>query len=83
MEGDILAIKCPSCGNPFNVRREWLGRKAKCRACQRVFMISAPEGGRVPAGSDAQGAPLANGPRHGNRNDQEGSSGKKPKKRRL
>jgi len=37
--------------------------------------------GTRPERVGAQGAPLANGPRHGNRNDHNGSSGRKPKKR--
>jgi hypothetical protein len=56
MESDILTIKCPRCGNPFNVKKEWIGRKAKCRTCQTVFAISSPEGmGRPASGSGGAG----------------------------
>lgn len=56
MENDILTIKCPRCGNPFNVKKEWIGRKAKCRTCQTVFAISSPEGmGRPASGSGGAG----------------------------
>ena len=43
--------------------------------------IQSPSCRRSALWGDAQGAPLANGPRHGNRNDHDWSSGKKPKKR--
>jgi len=51
------------------------------RQPQRPYGAHGCVQGTRPEGGDAQGSPLAKGPRHGNSNDHKGSSGKNLKKR--
>ncbi len=40
---DLHTIKCPSCGKSLKVRKEWAGRKAKCKYCQQSLVIPSLE----------------------------------------
>src|SRR5688572_15783559 len=34
-----MTITCPECGSRFKVSEELVGKKAKCGACQHVFVV--------------------------------------------
>ena len=36
---DIVNVNCPKCERAYRVRRESVGKKAKCAACDMVFVI--------------------------------------------
>lgn len=38
--------KCPQCGADFRLRAHAAGRRAKCKTCQRIFVVPGP---RKPA----------------------------------
>ena len=40
---DIEEVTCPACGAAYRVRSEFLGKKAKCRACNWSFVIAKTE----------------------------------------
>jgi predicted Zn finger-like uncharacterized protein len=40
-----MTISCPACGSRFKVGEDLIGKKAKCGACQNIFVV--PEQGDV------------------------------------
>ena len=38
---EVLAISCPSCGSLWKVKREWVGRRVRCRRCRQQLFVQA------------------------------------------
>jgi thioredoxin 1 len=63
-----LDVACPNCGEIYHVARSHVGRRLRCRRCERVFEIAAPaaaaDGARAPADGSAsrRGAKPSAGP---------------------
>jgi predicted Zn finger-like uncharacterized protein len=54
--GCAMTITCPECDSRFKVSEELIGKKAKCGACQHVFVVPEQEGAEVkPSDATAQG----------------------------
>jgi predicted Zn finger-like uncharacterized protein len=34
-----MKTKCPNCNKEFDIKEEMIGKKAKCNACQNVFIL--------------------------------------------
>lgn len=45
---ETVAVPCPECGTKYRVPMQSLGRRAECRTCHTVFVLSAP----APAGPE-------------------------------
>jgi thioredoxin 1 len=45
----MLDVACPSCGETYHVAEEHVGRSLRCRNCDRVFEIAAPQPSSPPA----------------------------------
>ncbi|MCD4699516.1 MAG: hypothetical protein K8R91_02965 [Phycisphaerae bacterium] len=39
----VVEVFCPGCGQLLTVSREYLGKKGRCRACKKVFVITETE----------------------------------------
>jgi predicted Zn finger-like uncharacterized protein len=37
----VAAIACPACGSDYRIAVEMMGRKVRCKKCQRVFEVMA------------------------------------------
>jgi predicted Zn finger-like uncharacterized protein len=58
MSDVVVTTQCPQCQTRLQVKAEFVGRNARCRNCQKVFVVSP----LVPAAPPRPAAPVASAP---------------------
>ena len=53
-----IALACPQCGFQYNLRDELAGKKAKCKECQAIFVVSAAKQPPTPVETTGHGDPV-------------------------